>query len=225
MQDRVERELPWKQPLSAGETRLSWEAAPRVKASAFGRTLTLLVQRFPPTSRTIEVREVKGKRPGAAALPRLGRGWRIDVPVAIVDAPAELQSFIAAHEYAHIQLAHQPWRDELIAMAARVGLIAVGMAAMIDLRDSTGLFLLPVVFLWSLIAALLAGQWVSAVLRRPLEIAADKQAAQWGYPLTVPIAARLAAAEPAVTQHRWFAPFRTHPDTAARLSHTSGASS
>lgn len=124
----------------------------------------------------------------------------------LLAAPAEVQRHAAAHEMAHIVLGHHAILRRSNVRAA--GLLGCGMVGAVVTGGLGGLFAVTG-------AALVAGRNRDHDVR-PLEVAADRQAEEWGHPLDEAGAAYLQRLE------RWSGRLpewaRTHPRPQRRIT-------
>lgn len=182
--------------------------AQRLASSEFGRTLKSLADKIGTPSININVRR-GGKSASVNASTRT-----IFVPEAVLRASIERQRWAAAHEYAHIVLRHGD--DEPGEKVGRWLTVAACVPIVVDL---IGLLppmpapLLPFAELLILIGVATVLLMVARLTPRlrANELAADREAARWGHPITPEIADDLRAVEGRLSQLRLFRPLRTHP--------------
>lgn len=137
----------------------------------------------------------------------------ITIGQGMADESPEMQRWSAAHEAAHIVLGHSVPAVRVFASFATA---AAGFAALAVLGspwiNPSGVLGLVVVIIAGLAVEVGAiGGMVSwARTDKPKERAADRLAAEWGYPVTEALAAQMAGREAWLTQTRLWKPFRRH---------------
>lgn len=168
-----------------------------------------------------------------STLKRLKRQHRLDVeptaygvvgcpdPTGWAGAPEPAQRWAAAHLAAHVSLKHD---SDLPVYAKAANL---GAAVMFGASVVLVAFAMPVwqPAVWVAVAAIVfalgltyfAG-WFTAKRRRPMELEADQQAAQWGFPVGQTVVGALKARE-SKNARRWpVAPLRRSPLPEERLN-------
>ena len=165
--------------------------------------------------------EVTIRRSGQRATVR-PRSGTIIIPRSLLDAPPDRQSWVAAHEFAHIVLYPHEVAQEGSESARRRAstLVYLSLGALAGAVMSVGVAApLWVPWLLAALAVVLLGAAfrAHAVWSLPREVAADLLAARWGYPVTPSIAAHLAAVESPADRLWLLRPFRSHPYPAARV--------
>lgn len=187
-------------------------------ATPFTRTVTRLA-----AVHQIHVRIADQPLPGHGAhVQRHGRDPVIAVSTSLLEQPAPVQEFAAAHEVAHVVLRHGFWPRAwpALAGAAAMSLTQMGVLwwAMNKISDHN-LAVIVVLVVGGLVPLLtcLSAWAVFAWRTRGCEIAADRLALSWGYTLTGSLEA-LNREENRFTTSRWYAPFRMHPRPSHRVA-------
>lgn len=151
------------------------------------------------------------------------RGSKIIVGRGMADEPPEMQRWSAAHEVAHFVLGHdRPPIGVLLlygfAMIAATVMFVSGspLVPLPTMLKVTTIAVAASCALAAMLAALLVLGWVD----RPKEGAADRLAAEWGYPVTAAIAERLASHESRLSGARVMAPLRRHDRPLNRMAET-----
>lgn len=151
-------------------------------------------------------------------------GPQIVVQDTLLRAPVDVQQMVAAHEVAHLALEHtrqsRPLRARLWWHTLAWAAVLLGWIALYMATDGIHVLVFALVAATMFVASSVTRLAVFAPHRRSQEIEADRQATEYGYPLTAELAEWFKQHDPS-ERHRLLKRYpwmRTHPTWDQRLA-------
>ena len=184
-------------------------------ASPFHRTARRLLDEADRVDVNIVVRS-RASRSAAARL------RSIVVDAGVLELSDHYQTWLAAHETAHIALGHRHASPRILVRAVAISGLALCWGASLILLEvigkSAALATLVIGLFVALMVLLGTTFYAAAGETRQDERAADDQAGDWGYPVTSAVAAQLVEIEAEPAKSRAWLALRSHDLPAQRLS-------
>lgn len=146
----------------------------------------------------------------------------ITADAGVADLAADVQSWVAAHETAHVALDHLHTPPRVLALAgalitAAIALVAAGtVLPMVIQARTAGLIFFGLTLL--ILVLLFTACPLAATEQRKREREADDLAGDWGYPVTPAVVDQLEAVGPRPTRSRLRLAFRKHDSPAQRFA-------